>query len=316
MVRVVRVERFGGPEVLEAAEAPAGEAGAGEVVIDVAVAEVLFLDTQLRAGWGQEYFKLDLPFVPGAGVAGVASAVGDVVNNPLIGRRVIAGTGPVGTYAGGGYAEQAVVPVDEVFPVPDGLELSTAIAALHDGATALEQLTQGQVQSGDRVLVTAAAGSLGSWLIPLLSATGATVIAAARGERKLRYAEELGADRVVDYSLPGWADQLSEVDVVFDGAGGAIGQAAYAATRSGGRFLGYGAASGDFTAPDRDDVTTVGIFRPEPAESRELTRRALDELARGKLTPTIGQTFPLAEAAAAHTAIQNRHALGKTLLLT
>ncbi|HEY3563000.1 MAG TPA: zinc-binding dehydrogenase, partial [Kribbella sp.] len=276
-------------------------------------AEVMFLDTQLRTGWGKEYFALEPPFVPGAGVAGVVRS-GDA---DWIGRRVIAGTGGIGTYAGGGYAEQAVVPLTEVFAVPDGVELGVALAALHDGATALAQVERGEAAPGERVLVTAAAGSLGSWLIPLLVATGTTVVAAARGEAKLQHVKELGAHEVVDYSAPDWADGLEPVDVVFDGTGGAIGKAAYGITRSGGRFLGYGAASGDFTAPaeDRDDVTLVGIFQPDPAEWQALTRRALDELAQRRIVPTIGQTFPLAEAAAAHAAIANRRTLGKTLLV-
>jgi NADPH2:quinone reductase len=311
-MRVVRVREFGGPEVLEAVEQPRPEAGPGEVVVEVEAAEVLFLDTQLRAGWGQEYFAIEPPFVPGAGVAGVVRS-GDAEWN---GRRVIAGTGGIGTYRGGGYAEQAAVPVTEVFAVPDGLDVGVALAALHDGATALAQLERGKVAPGERVLVTAAAGSLGCWLVPLLAATGTTVVAAARGAAKLQRAKELGAHEVVDYSAADWADRIEPVDVVFDGTGGAIGKAAYGITRSGGRFLGYGAASGDFTVPadDRDDVTRVGIFQPDPAEWRELTYRALGELDRGRITPTVGQTFALSEATAAHAAIEARRTVGKTLL--
>ncbi|MGZ0147390.1 zinc-binding dehydrogenase [Kribbella sp. WER1] len=93
-----------------------------------------------------------------------------------------------------------------------------------------------------------------------------------------------------------------------------------AAAREGtrcGRFLGYGAASGEFTAPAeaRDDVTLIGIFQPDPGEWRELTRRALDELAQYRISPTVGQTFPLSAAAAAHAAIEARRTVGKTLLL-
>ncbi|WP_405057262.1 zinc-binding dehydrogenase [Kribbella sp. NBC_01505] len=315
-MRAVRVARFGGPEVLEVVEVPEPAAGAGEVLIDVEAAEVLFLDTQLRAGWGQEYFKLEPPIVLGAGVAGVVRSVGAGVDGGLVGRRVIAGTAGVGAYDGGGYAEQSVVPASEVFPVPGGLELTTALAALHDGATALSQLDLATVSAGERVLITAAAGSLGSWLIPLLSATGATVVAAARGAAKLERARELGAHETVDYSVAGWSDGLEGVDVVFDGAGGEIGRAAYAITRPGGRFLGYGAASGDFAGADhRDDVTVVGIYQPDPVAWRELPRRALQLLADRSLTPLIGQTFPLAEAAAAHAAIDSRATVGKTLLI-
>jgi NADPH2:quinone reductase len=149
------------------------------------------------------------------------------------GQRVVARTGGVGTYNGGGHAEQAVVPVDEVFAIPDRVETSAALAALHDGATALAQLERAKAVAGERVLLTVATGSLGNWLVPLLSATGVKVVAAARGEEKLRRAKELGADEVVDYSAPDWADALGAVDVVFDATGGAIGRAAYGATAAG-----------------------------------------------------------------------------------
>ncbi|NUR97935.1 MAG: zinc-binding dehydrogenase, partial [Kribbellaceae bacterium] len=212
---------------------------------------------------------------------------------------------------------QAVVPATEVFSIPDQVDTGVALAALHDGATALAQLERAEVSPGERVLVTAAAGSLGSWLIPLLAATGTTVVGAARGSTKLQRVKDLGAHEVVDYSAPDWASWVEPVDVVFDGTGGAIGRAAYGIVSSAGRFLGYGAASGDFTAPAerRDDVTLVGIFQPDPAEWQELTRRALDELAHGRIAPTIGQTFPLSEATAAHAAIEDRRTVGKTLLL-
>lgn len=95
-MRAVQVTAFGGPEVLVGAEVPEPVAGPGELVVDVVAAEVLFLDTQLRTGWGQEYFALSPPFVPGAGVVGVVRSVGADVDPALIGQRVIAGTGGSG----------------------------------------------------------------------------------------------------------------------------------------------------------------------------------------------------------------------------
>jgi NADPH2:quinone reductase len=316
IMRAVSVTRFGGPEVMETIESPDARAAAGQVVIEVEAAEVLFLDTQLRSGWGQEYFALQPPFIPGAGVAGIVSSVGDGADRTLLGRRVIAGTGPVGTYRGGGYADQVAVPETEVFPVPESIEPAVALAALHDGTTALEQLDQAAPVAGERVLITGAAGSLGHWLVPLLAGTGATVIGAARGATKLEHARDLGADEVVDYSVPGWADRVGEVDVVFDGVGGEIGRSAYKIIKPGGRFLGYGAASGEFAAPEQDrGVTVVGLYRPDAAEWRELPGRALKLLEAGALRPTIGGRFALTDAAAAHAAVEARTTRGKTILV-
>jgi NADPH:quinone reductase len=325
-MRVVQATRFGDPDVLAATEAPDPVAAPGQLVVDVAVADVLFLDTQLRAGWGGDYFALEPPYVPGAGVAGIVSFIGEGVDPAWLDRTVVAGTGRTGEYAGGGYAERAAVPVDVAFVVPDGLEPRDAIAALHDGMTALSRLEKADIEPKDRVLVTAAGGSLGAWLVPLARAAGATVIAAARGQRKLELARQRGADLTVDYSEPGWTEWVREadggggVDVVFDGAGGQIGRAAFDMTAQGGRFFSYGSASGTF--PDIDpreaeqrDVTVIGIDERITADDRRrITERALAEVAAGRITPVIGQALPLERAAEAHAAIESRSVAGKTLL--
>jgi NADPH:quinone reductase len=326
-MRVVQVTRFGGPEVLEATELPDPVARRHDVVVDVSAAEILFLDTQLRSGWGREFFALEPPFVPGAGVAGTVSAVGEQVDPSWVGRQVVAGTGPEGTYVGGGYAERFAVPADDVHEVPAGLDPSIALAGLHDGLTALGRLLQADIRPGERVLVTAAGGSLGAWLVPLARAAGGFVIGAARGERKLKEIRALGADLALDYSETGWEERVREttdgagVDVVFDGAGGSLGGAAFRVTTTHGRFFAYGAAAGDFADFDpldaeRRQVRVIGIAdRLPPEESAKLPEQALSALADGRIRPVIGQTFPLERAADAHAAIEAREAIGKTLLV-
>jgi NADPH2:quinone reductase len=303
-MRAVEVTEFGPPEVLRATERPEPQPGPGELLIEVELAEVLFLDTQLRAGWGRDYFDVRPPFVPGVGVAGSAD-----------GRRVIAGTSRAGQYAGGGYAELAVAPADMTFTIPDGVGSADALAALHDGMMAVSRLRLAAIEPGQRVLITAAAGGIGIWLVPLARAAGATVFAAARGEHKLALSEARGAHVVVDYSEPGWTDHVGPVDVVFDGAGGAQGAAALAITAPGGRFLSYGAAAGDFPALEgANGITTFGIGDGvSPGEWRAATEGALDAI--GTVEPVIGQTVPLDEAAAAHATIEARSVAGKSLLV-
>ncbi|MQA03335.1 MAG: zinc-binding dehydrogenase [Streptosporangiales bacterium] len=327
-MRVIQATSFGGPEVLVAKDQQDPVAGPGQVEVAVSAAEMLFLDVQLRSGWGREFFPIEPPYVPGTGVAGTVRAVGEDVDPDWVGKRVVAATGKSGEYVGGGYAERAVAPVTEVFEVPDTLELPAALTALHDGLTALSRLERAAIEPGERVLVTAAAGSLGVWLIPLARAAGADVVAAARGGQKLAHATALGADGTVDYSADDWTERLQAAyggarpDVVFDGAGGQIGRAAFEVTAPGGRFFSYGAASGDFAAIDTDerpagDVTVYGIQdRIAPADWARLTKQALAELATGRVTPVIGQTFPLARAAAADTTAEAHTAIGKTVLLT
>lgn len=320
-MRVVQVTRFGGPEVLVTSEAPDPVAGPGQVVVDVSVAPVLFVETQIRRGWGREYFAVKPPYVPGVGMAGQVISVGEGVDPGWVGRQVVATTT-------GGYAEQTVIPAEGLIPVPDGLGLREAAALLHDGTTALGLAEGARIRPGEWVLVVAVGGGLGILLVQLAHAAGARVIGAARGKRKLDLARELGADAVVDYSEPDWPERVREAtggagpDVVFDGVGGQIGRAAFEVTARGGRFSRHGAPSGAFAAIDpqeakRHGVTVRGIEHVQfaPADAKRLAERALSEAAAGRIRPVIGQTFPLERAADAHAAIEARGVIGKTLLL-
>jgi NADPH2:quinone reductase len=318
-MRVVEVAQFGGPEVLVMGEAPDPVPGTGEVVIDAAVADVLWMETLIRRGMGGQYFPVRPPYRPGVGVAGTVSVVGDGVDPVWIGRRVIARTGEHG-----GYLERALVAADGLIPVPDVLELTDAAALLHDGVTALALADVVRIKPGDRVLVTAAGGGLGALLVQLAHAQGAYVVAAARGAEKLERIRELGADTVVDYSEPDWIERVREatdgLDVVLDGAGGAYGRAAVDLMVRGGRFSAHGTPSGAFAAVDQAEargITATGIERVQlaPEEFNRYAVGALAEAAAQRIRPLIGQTFPLERAADAHAAIEDRVAIGKTLLV-
>ena len=326
-MRQVLATQFGGPEVLATSTTPDPVAGPGQVVVDAAVADTLFVDTQIRRGWGREHFTVQPPYVPGNGVAGVVRSVGDGVDPDWIGRRVVAHTGERGGH--GGYVERAVVAADAIVAVPDGLDLRDATALLHDGATALGLADNARIRPREWALVLAAGGGLGILLVQLVHAAGGRVIAAARGRRKLDVVRTLGADVVVDYSEPDWPESVREAtggtgpDVVFDGAGGELGRAAFDITAPGGRFSAHGGPSGGFTEIDpyeaeRRRVTVRGIEQVQfsPAELHRMTVRALAEAAAGRIKPVIGRTFPLEQAADAHAAIEAREVIGKTLLVT
>ncbi|MGY1935426.1 zinc-binding dehydrogenase [Nocardia gipuzkoensis] len=326
-MRAVQADEFGGPEVLVVRELPDPVAGPGEVVIDVAAADVMFLDTRLRSGWGTDFFAIELPYVPGGAVAGVVASVGPDVDPGWLGKRVSTPTAASGVGGGlpiGGYAEKALAKADTLVALPDGLTPTQAVALAHDGRTALAVFDRAAVQPGEWVLITAAGGGLGILLIQLARAAGANVVAAARGAAKLELAERLGASAVVDYSAPDWAAKAraatggAGAHVVFDGAGG---EAALTAVADGGRFLGYGAAAGEFAALDREDaaardITVYGLFDITGADIdwQALARRAQEEVAAGRLQVVIGQTFPLDGADRAHAAIESRAAVGRTLL--
>jgi NADPH2:quinone reductase len=317
-MRAVWLKEFGGPEVLVAADAPEPVAGPGQVVVDVEYANITFVETQFRAT-GLGPFQPQLPMIPGNGVGGVVASTGDGVDPSWMGRRVVTSTG-----GSGGYAERVAVDAAGLLPVPDELSLDAAVALLADGRTATMLARAASPRRGDRVLVEAAAGGVGTLLVQLAAAAGATVIAAAGGERKLAVARELGAEVTVDYRDPEWTVRVREavggLDVVFDGVGGEVGRAAFGLLDRGGRMSSYGLASGAWAGISEDEaaergVTLIGSRRPTPEELRELTTSALAEAAAGRLRPVIGQRFALDRAADAHAAIESRATVGKTLLV-
>ena len=315
-MRAIWLRETGGPEVLVPGEAPDPVAGPGQILIEVELANVTFVETQVRAGTAP--FSLELPAIPGNGVGGVVAAVGPGVDEELAGRRVVSSLG-----GSGGYAERAVADAAGVIEVPDGLGLDVALALLADGRTALSLVRTVAPRAGERALVEAAAGGVGSLLVQLAATRGADVVAAAGGERKLELARELGARVTVDYREPDWPERVREacagVDVVFDGVGGEVARAAFGLLAPGGRMLSFGLASGEWAAVSEEDaaarsVELVRPGRPTAEEQLELARSALAEAVAGRLRPVIGQRFPLERAADAHAAIEARATVGKTLL--
>jgi NADPH2:quinone reductase len=303
-MRAIQVEEYGGPEVLKVAEVADPVAGPGQVVVEVAAADVLFLDCQVRGGWG-EMFGVVPPYVPGGGVAGVVVSLGDGADRRWLGSQVVALTAAAGPQ--GGYAERPVVSESGLVAAPgDPGLLRQGLSVLHDGPTALTLARNAAIRPGERVLVTGAAGGLGI-LLELLRSLGA---------------------EAVDYSAPEWTQIVRREtggtgpDVILDGVGGQIGQDAFTVIAPSGRFSAHGAPSGSFAQIDpaeaeRRSATVRGIEQVQfdPADLPPLVEQALAEVSAGRIEPVIGQSFPLIEAARAHRSIESRDTLGKTLLL-
>jgi NADPH2:quinone reductase len=326
-VRAIEVRGFGPPDVLQIADRPDPKPGPGQVLVAASACDVLFVDTVIRSGAGAGYFPIQPPYVPGNGVGGLVIAVGESVNPEWLGQSVAAHTGgPGGT---GGYAELAVADLDHTAVIPDGVDPLAAAAVVHDGTTALRIAEICAVRPGEWVLVLGAAGGMGILLVQLLAARGAHVIGAARGQAKREAVARAGARATVDYGQPGWADAVLEATggvrppVVLDGVGGAVGTAAFGLAADGGRFSAHGAPSGSFAAIDQDAardrrvrVSSIGDLQYGAGDRSRLMKDVLRHLAEQRITPLIGQTFPLAEAAKAHEAIEARRTVAKTLLLT
>ncbi|MEU9026659.1 zinc-binding dehydrogenase [Streptomyces sp. NPDC048383] len=321
-MRVTEVREFGGPEVLVVGEAPEPVAGPGQVLVAVAAVDTIFVETQVRGGWGREYFPLTLPYVPGGGITGVVRATGEGVDPAWTGRRVAVSLGHTG-----GYAEFAVASADALVSVPDQVSLTDAAALVHDGVTAAKLLEVTGLRVGEQVLVMGASGGMGTVLVQLAKAAGARVVGVARGDRKTDLVRELGADAVIDAARPDWVEAArtalgdAGADVVLDGVGGHVGVAAFALTAAGGRFSAHGAPTGGFAPVDPDEAAARGVrllgiqdVQMSAEEHTDLVARALRAAADRTLRPVIGATFPLERAAAAHEAIESRTLLGKVVI--
>jgi NADPH2:quinone reductase len=204
-VRLVIATAFGGPEVLEVRDLAEPPAGPGEVEVTVVVVPVLFLDTQIRAGRARAWFEVTPPYVPGAGVAGTVTAVGLGVYPAWVGCPVVAST-PQGRYR-----SRAIVSAEDLVAVPHGVGVADAAALLHDGRTALGLMELAAPRPGEWVLVLGAAGGLVALLVQLAAHSGARVLGAARGQRKLDMARKYGAEAVVDYTDADWSSQVRTV---------------------------------------------------------------------------------------------------------
>jgi NADPH2:quinone reductase len=320
-VQAVRVNRFGEPDVLVIEDVDDPEPAVGQVVVDVRIAGVVYGDAIVRSG----RYPLPLPWIPGIEVGGKVVAAGPDVDESLLGKTVVA------TTAGqsGGYAERALVTAAYTFPVPDGLALDVALAVFQAGALARGLLSAMRLSCGEAVLITAAAGRIGSLLVQLAKSAGATVIGAA-SRQKLTAVTEFGADFAIDYGAKGWSGQVREAtggrgaDLVLDAVGGETAAVALAATADGGGRIGlYGFASGQWPALDAQTIARRGltvsgplgmVFRKSDAEQRDDAEQALAAAARGELTPRIHARFPLERAADAHRELEGRRSVGAIVL--
>ena len=301
-IGAVWMTAFGPPEVLVPGEAPEPEPADGQVVVDVVHANITFVETQFRAtGFGP--LRAEPPLIPGNGVGGTVG-----------GRRVI--TSLDGT---GGYAERVAIDQARLIDVPAELSLDQAVALLADGRTAVRLLRTVGLRPGERVLVEAAAGGVGTLLVQLAKAAGAEVVGVAGGARKVALAvaaRRRCRGRLLAARLGDARRSRRRGPRRCRRRGRPLRVRAAAAGRPDASF---GAAGGDWSPigayeAAAGDITLIAGSRPAPAELRSCTLEALAEAADGRLQPVIGQRFPLERAADAHAAIESRATIGKTLL--
>lgn len=320
-MQAIEITEFGDSGVIESTERDVPEPDAGEVRIAVEAVGVNFADIMQRRG--HYVGGPEPPYVPGMEVAGTVDAVGEGVDRE-VGERVVAMTDE-------GYAEYATANAAGLFDVPESMNFPEAAGFPVQFLTAHNTLFEwGGLEEGERVLIHAAAGGVGTAATQLASEAGAEVFGTASTEKKLGLAEHLGLDHPIDYTETDFAEEVNEqtdgegVDLVLDGIGGDTTTESLDCLTHFGRMVSYGAASGEPGYPDTstllfNNYTVHGYhlgqsMQRAPERVLDAVPHLTDLLMSGDLEVIVGETFPLAEAADAHEYIENRQSSGKVVL--
>lgn len=311
-MKAVVYERHGGPDVLEFKDVPDPSPREGEVLVDVEAVGVNYRDVYEREG---RSYAIEPPAVIGVEGAGTVAETGERV--AWIGAQ-------------GSYAERVAVPRDRLLPVPDAVSTEIAAAALLQGMTAHYLASDSYpIESGDWVLVHAAAGGVGLLLTQIAKLRGGRVIATTSTEDKAGLPREAGADETIGYE--GFAEKAKEiaggegVAAVYDGVGKATFLEGFKALAPLGRMILYGSSSGQ---PDPIDVPatlipgsfyvqrpTLQTYTRTPELLRQRAEALFELIAQGKLQVQVGARYPLSEARRAHEDLEARKTTGKLLLV-
>jgi NADPH2:quinone reductase len=315
--------RTGGPEVLEREALGDMNPGPGELLVRNQAVGLNFIDTYHRSG----LYPVSLPSGLGSESAGVVEKIGEGVTGFEEGDGVGIFSGPLGAYA-----THRLVAADRAVKLPDTIPSETAAAALLKGCTA-EFLVErcAAVGPGDTVLVHAAAGGVGSILVPWLKAVGARVIAHSGSPKKAELAKGLGADESLCCPMERLSAEVRDltdgkgVPIVLDGVGAASWEASLGSVAKRGLIVTYGNASGPvppFTAIDLLRAGSIFVTRPilfdyvaTPEEMRASAARLFEMIESGAVPVKIGGRFSLSDAAESHRALEARATTGSTVLI-
>ena len=322
-MKAVQVREPGGPEKMQIVDVPVPVPGTGQALVRIAASGVNFIDIYFRSG----LYKSDLPITLGSEAAGTVESIGPNVTQVAPGDRV--------AYAmvRGSYADYAAVPETSLVKIPDTIDFDSAAAAMLQGMTA-HYLTNSTfpLNSGQSCLVHAAAGGAGRLTAQMAKIRGARVIGTVSTEEKAVVATGAGVDHPIIYTAVDFEAEVKRitggagVDVVYDSVGKTTFDKSLACLRPRGMMVLFGQSSGPVAAFEPQILNTRGsIFLTRPSlahyllSREELLWRAGDvftAIERGELVLRIDRVFPLAEAGAAHRALESRATTGKLILKT
>ena len=321
-MKTIRVQAYGGPDVLRFEDIHLPQPGAGKALVKLRAVGINFIDVYHRTG----LYKLPLPFTPGMEGAGLVEAVGPEVTEVQEVDRVAY------AMALGSYAEYAVVPAWQLVKLPDEIDFQSAAAVMLQGMTA-HYLTHGSyvIRPGDTILLHAAAGGVGLLVVQVAKLLGARVIGTVSTEEKSRLARQAGADEVILYTQTDFEAKVKKltggkgVQAVYDSVGKTTFEKSLDCLAPRGTLVLFGQSSGPVPPFDPGILASKGsLFLTRPslahysATRDELLARAknvLSWVSSGQVTLRIEKTFPLSEAAEAHRRIEGRLTTGKLLMV-
>lgn len=323
-MKAIVCEQYGLPNTLIYKDINIGQPKSGEVRVSIKACSVNFPDTLIIQGLYQ--FKPPLPFTPGNDIAGIVSEVGPDVTHLKAGDAVF------GFTMQGGFAEEAIVPANQIFPKPDGIDFPVAASFLLAYGTSYHALKdRAKLQAGETLVVLGASGGVGLAAVALGKLMGARVIAAASTDDKLALCVANGADETINYEKEDLKKRIKELtdgkgaDVIYDPVGGHYSEAALRATAWEGRFLVIGFAAGDIPKIPLNltllkGCQIVGVFWGEfakraPKENMKNSLELLKWVLSGQLKPHIHATYPLADTAKALEEMMARKVKGKVVVV-
>jgi len=341
-MKAVVFHQHGDERVLQLTELPEPAVGARDVLVRVKAVALNHLDIWVRQGWPG--LKLELPHILGSDIAGVVERVGPEVTDLSPGTEVLVNPGLscgscahclrgddnlcpkyriIGEHSRGGYAEFVSVPRQNILPKPSKLTFSEAACLPLTFLTAWTMLVRrAEVKPGETVLVQAAGSGVGSAAVQICKLLGAKVIATASSEEKLKRAQALGADHVINYSEKDFLAEVKRlterrmVDVVFEHVGASTFEKSVACLPYGGRLVTCGATAGHEVKLDLRVLfyKRISLLGSTMGSKGDLFR-ILQLVEEGRLKPVLDRTLPLADAALAHQLLQNRAHFGNVVLL-
>src|SRR5437016_2036378 len=301
-MKAVRIERYGGEEVMELVEMERPKPGAGQVLVKVRAAAVNPVDWKIRDGLG-ELFGMKPPFILGCEVAGTVETGS---GNLAPGDEVY---GYLGTHSGG-YAEYAAAPATEFVSKPKQVDFDTAASVPVGALTAWQAMFDlGKLASGQRILITGASGAVGSMAVQLAKAKGAHVIGLASGKNE-EFVRKLGTDDFINYRKAKFENEVRDLDVVFDAVGGETQERAFQTLKRGGFLVStVNPPSAEKAKQFRVTVAMVQMM-PKPEQLADINQL----LESGKLKVRVATVLPLSEFKEALRLSTCGHADGKIIL--